>query len=181
MDARFAALARLDVAALKARMHEARGGDGLAPDDGGALHASRLSGYLWHGLALATPGPLMALVGKFGKTFITDPASGAVRGWNVRMRQSRDARWDARLVRGHEIVYGRYEVTAAPVAGPYPDALLIDYGRGANRAWDPLRLVRDFIVPIEPDLWLGHMWLAVGSKLVPTPSWFALARGESIG
>ena len=168
---RFGPLRALDASAL-AELMRARAA--------GPNNPKALAGYMWHGLALAVPSPLFALVGKFGKAFVNDPAAGTIRGWNVRMVQSRDDRWDPKLFRGRELIYGRYQLEPA-ADGPYPGALRIDYGRGQNKPWDPLQVVRDFVVEVEPGLWLGHMYLRVAARLVATPSWFALVRGERLG
>jgi hypothetical protein len=146
----------------------------------------RLSGHLFHGMSLAMPAPLFALFGKFGKSFVADPATGELVGWNTRMRQNATAEpWTPLLVRGREVQYGKYRVAphGAPSGAPYPGALLIDYGRGGNRSWDPLGRVRDFIAAVdgaEGNVWLGRMFLALGGRLVPTPSYFGLARGPAI-
>ncbi|MCC6621899.1 MAG: hypothetical protein IT385_11625 [Deltaproteobacteria bacterium] len=151
-------------------------------------------GWLWHGLALATPEPLFRLVGKFGKAFEPDPETGGatLRGWNVRMRQRKDERWEPLTIRDRQVTYGRYRLDPAPAGpeAPHPGALLIDYGGGANRPWDPLGLVRDYIVMLEPGLWLGHMYVELGlpgplarvlaPRTIATPSWFALARGAPL-
>lgn len=166
------ALRALDARALEAVMRE-RAEAGMSAIDG-------LAGFMWHGTALAMPAPLFRLLGKFGKAFVADAASGLVSGWNVRMQQTADDRWDPKLLRGREIIYGRYQLVGPRADAPYPGALLIDYGLGKNKAWDPLRTVRDFVVELEPGLWLGHMYLQVAGRLVATPSWFALARGEAL-
>lgn len=69
-------------------------------------------GWLWHGLALATPEPLFRLVGKFGKAFEPDPETGGatLRGWNVRMRQRKDERWEPLTIRDRQVTYGRYRL-----------------------------------------------------------------------
>jgi len=146
-------------------------------------------GWLWHGLSLAMPGVMFRLFGKFGKAFTADPETGGVRGWNVRMRQSQDERWEPLRLRERAVTYGRYRLVTEPAGpeAPHPGALLIDYGGGANRPWDPLGLVRDYVVMLEPGLWLGHMYVELGlpgplarvlaPRTVATPSWFALARG----
>lgn len=151
---------------------------------------TRLAGHLFHGMSLAMPAPLFALFGKFGKSFVADAETGELVGWNTRMRQDKGEAWTPALVRGREVTYGKYRVAPHGAGAPnvYPGALLIDYGRGGNRSWDPLGRVRDYIVSVDTDgqggaagdLWLGRMYLALGGRLVPTPSYFALARGPAI-
>ncbi len=146
----------------------------------------RLAGHLFHGMSLAMPAPLFALFGKFGKSFVADAATGELAGWNTRMRQNATGEpWTPLVVRGREVHYGKYRVAPhGPQSwAPYPGALLIDYGRGGNRSWDPLGRVRDFIVAVDGtdgNVWLGRMLLALGGRLVPTPSYFGLARGPAI-
>ena len=58
----------------------------------------------------------------------------------------------------------------------YLNALLLDYGEGGNRWADPSRLIRDYLVRVEPgsdELLLGRAFLALG-PLRPSPTWFVL-------
>lgn len=141
---------------------------------------AQLAGHLWHGLSLVMPQPLFSLFGRFGKAFHLDPNGGRLRGWNVRMRQGEG--WAPFTFRNKQVTYGFYDVDLAPssqkLAATYPNAFLIDYGKAGNRAWDPLGRVRDWVVAIDDGLLLGRMYLAFGGRSVPTPSYFALARGE---
>ncbi|HLU68770.1 MAG TPA: hypothetical protein VKZ63_20960 [Kofleriaceae bacterium] len=60
----------------------------------------------------------------------------------------------------------------------YLHALLLDYGRGGNRPWDPTGTLRDYLVqvdPADPDLYLGKAYLALGPARVPV-SYFVLER-----
>lgn len=185
---RFASLVGLDAAALRDQLGEAAARGDHDPLELTGEPGGSGGGWLWHGLSLALPAPAFALFGKFGKTFTIDLAHGDIRGLNVRMRQRAGDAWEPARLAGRELTYGRYRLVDAGPDAPYPGALLIDYGRGMNRPWDPLGLVRDYIAEVEPGLWLGHMWLELGApgplarlappRLVPTPSWFALARGE---
>ncbi len=171
MSRRFDELAGLTPADLEALLREGRK---AAPE--------ALVGYLWHGMALAMAAPLFSLFGRFGKTFYDDPLRKKVRGWNVRMRQD-EAAWAPALFRGRPVTYGHYELITHPAGGlaaTYPNAFLIDYGKGGNRAWDPLALVRDWIVEVDDDVLLGRMYLALGGRQVPTPSYFGLARGTPL-
>jgi len=168
---RFAELATLPASELEAMLRS-----------GLPLDVDTLGDDLWHGYSLAMAAPLFKLFGRFGKTFVRDPATGRVRGWNVRMRQGVDA-WTPALFRGKAVTYGHYEVIDEPV-GPlsdaYPNAFMIDYGRGGNRPWDPLAVVRDWVVSVDDDVLLGRMYLALGGRQVATPSYFGLARGEKL-
>lgn len=168
MGARFDDLSKLTPSALEDLMKSA------APRPDG----DHLAGSLWHGYSLAMPAPLFALFGRFGKSFHRD-ADGRLRGWNTRMRQGVDG-WHPLVFRGKPVTYGHYEVVTEPegtLAELYPGAVLIDYGLGGNRAWDPLGRVRDWVVQLSDDLLLGRMYLSLGGRAVPTPSYFGLARG----
>lgn len=188
-EGRFAELAELPASELEACL---RSGlpvdvDSLADTfegGGGGSGGARASGTLWHGYALAMPSQLFKLFGRFGKTFVRD--ARGVRGWNVRMQQAGpdDERpWTAAVFRGRAVTYGHYRVIEEPEgaqAEAYPNAFLIDYGLGGNRAWDPLARVRDWVVALDDDLLVGRMFLSLGGRQVATPSYFALARGEPV-
>lgn len=171
MGTRFADLAKLTPAELEGLL---QAGQPTRPE--------ALVGWLFHGWSLAMPAPLFSLFGRFGKTFHHDPESGRVRGWNVRMRQNVEG-WEPALFRGRAITYGHYELIDAPggaLARQYPNAVLIDYGKGGNRAWDPLGRVRDWVVAVDDDLLVGRMYLSLGGRQVATPSYFGLARGAAL-
>lgn len=171
MGDRFAELAALSPSELEGLM---RGG---LP-----LEVETLADCLWQGYSLAMAAPVFALFGHFGKTFVRDPATGRVRGWNVRMRQGTDA-WTPTVFRGRAVTYGHYEVIdepRGPLADTYPNAFMIDYGKGGNRLWDPLAIVRDWVVAVDDDILVGRMYLALGGRQVATPSYFGLARGEAL-
>jgi hypothetical protein len=168
---RFADLVGLEPTALEALMRT-----------GQPLELAALEGWLWHGLSLAMPAPLFKLFGRFGKAFHHDPSTGRTRGWNVRMRRG-DGEWTPALFRGRPVTYGHYEVVPHPegaLAEAYPQAFLIDYGKGGNRSWDPLARVRDWVVCVGDDVLLGRMYLSLGGRQVPTPSYFGLARGTPL-
>ena len=60
----------------------------------------------------------------------------------------------------------------------YLHAVLLDYGRGGNKAWDPTRGLRDYLVQVDPkndDLYLGKAYYAVGPARV-TSNFFILER-----
>jgi hypothetical protein len=165
---RFEPVAKLPQSELEAILKDGR----RVPDD-------LLEGHLWHGLSLVMPQPLFSLFGRFGKTFHRD--DGRLRGWNVRMRQGDG--WTPFTFRNKAVTYGFYDVESSPegkLASAYPNAFLIDYGKAGNRAWDPLGRVRDWVVGVHDDLLVGRMYLAFGGRSVPTPSYFALARGERL-
>ena len=58
------------------------------------------------------------------------------------------------------------------------DALLLDYGRGQNPLLDASKVLRDYLVRIDPDsddLLLGKAYLALGPTRVPS-NFFLLER-----
>ncbi|MBL4636376.1 MAG: hypothetical protein JKY56_21120 [Kofleriaceae bacterium] len=60
----------------------------------------------------------------------------------------------------------------------YPNAVLLDYGRGGNKPYDPTRGLRDYLVQVDsdnPDLYLGKAYYALGPLRVAT-SFFILER-----
>ena len=72
-------------------------------------------------------------------------------------------------------------VPARPSESPWPygDGLLIDYGRGRNRRFDPIGRVRDPLVAFTGggvELLLGWSYLDLGLFRLATPSFFALER-----
>ncbi len=78
--------------------------------------------------------------------------------------------------------FGHYEVVScagrrAPIAPEH--ALLIDYGRGGNGFFEPLRAMRDPLVALEPgsvERLLGWSYVELGPLRVRTPSYFLLER-----
>lgn len=171
MSDRFAELATLPATELEALLRS-----GLPFD------VETLGDSLWHGYSLAMAAPVFKLFGRFGKAFVRDPVSGRIRGWNVRMRQGVDA-WTPALFRGRAVTYGHYEVIdepQGPLSDLYPNAFMIDYGKGGNRSWDPLALVRDWVVAVDDDVLVGRMYLSLGGRQVATPSYFGLVRGGAL-
>ena len=60
----------------------------------------------------------------------------------------------------------------------YLHAVLLDYGRGGNKVWDPMRGLRDYVVQVDAnndDLFLGKAYYAVGPARV-TSNFFILER-----
>ncbi len=142
--------------------------------EGHAIDPSALDDTQYQGVSLGLPGWVVSLTWlTFMKTFHRDPETGRLRGWNVRLRQDGvDAPCVPRQKGGEPVTFGHYEVVHAP-AEP---GLLIDYGRGRNAAWDPIRRVRDPLVAIEEGdatVLLGWSWVDLGFA-IPTPSYFAL-------
>ena len=103
-------------------------------------------------------GPLG--IKKFVKGFRrTD--DGRVMGYNYPCKPNAlDGRW---LVRDKK--FGFYEVAPVdPTArdNKYLHALLLDYGKGENPLPDPSFVLRDYLVQLDTDLFLGKAYMAFG-------------------
>jgi len=128
------------------------------------------------------PLPLPQLLGikKFVKGFFRE--EGRVMGYNCPVVQNvLDGRWHTKPSDTAPKRFGYYEV--APVDATrrdnaYLHAVLLDYGRGGNKPWDPTRGLRDYVVqvdPANPDLYLGKAYYAVGPARVRA-NFFILER-----
>ena len=124
-----------------------------------------------------------SLVGikKFIKGFFVGQ-DGRVMGYNCPVVQNVvDGRWRAKPEDGAPRRFGFYEV--APVDATardntYLHAVLLDYGKGGNKAYDLSRNLRDYVVQVDPenpDLFLGKAYYAVGPARIAT-NFFILER-----
>ncbi|MDB4955104.1 MAG: hypothetical protein JWO36_2673 [Myxococcales bacterium] len=122
--------------------------------------------------------PVAKLVGikKFLKGFFR--GEQGVMGYNSPVAQNvLDGRWNVAPKR-----FGFYEVRPVdPTArdNNYLHALLLDYGSGGNKAYDPTAYLRDYLVqvdPANPDLLLGKAYYAVGPARIGTLNYFILER-----
>jgi hypothetical protein len=109
-----------------------------------------------------------ALLGirKFIKVFYL--RSGRPFGCNTPVVQNGlDAEWIARPDPQHAKRYAFFGVEPPdPTAADAEQhaAALLDYGRGGNPAYDPSRLLRDYVVRVEPgsdDLLIGKAYISV--------------------
>lgn len=107
---------------------------------------------------------------------------GRAMGYNTPVAQG--ALTEAWQVRPSEAAPRRFGFYAVAPVDPtsrdnhYLHALLLDYGRGGNRAWDVTRGIRDYLVQVDagsPDLLLGKAYYAVGPARVPL-GYFVLER-----
>ena len=156
---------------------------------GHAIDPSQLDDTEYRGVSLGLPGPIVALTWlTFRKTFHRDPATGRLRGWNVRMEQTGlDGARTPQRKNGEPICFGHYEVVSArgyhsPI--PCDQGLMIDYGLGRNARLDPARRARDPIVALEAgstERLLGWTYLDLGVRRVGTPSFFLLEREGPLG
>lgn len=147
---------------------------GLTPD------LERLAGWEFRGTN--TPGwAKLAGIKKFIKGMFRGE-DGEVFGYNSPVRQNGlDAPWIAEPDDAAPKRFGFYRV--APVDptsrdNAYLHAVLLDYGRGGNRALDPTAGLRDYLVQVDgtdDDVYLGKAYYAVGPLRVAT-SFFVLER-----
>jgi len=142
----------------------------------------------YRGVSLGLPTFVEKLTWKkFKKVFHRDPATGRLRGWNVRVVQNGlDEPWEPQIKRGEPVTFGHYEVVD-PAGHSVPSGcdkgLLIHYGLGGNRRRDGLGRLRDPIVALQPgsvELLLGWSYLDLRLRRVPTPSFFSLERDGAL-
>jgi hypothetical protein len=123
------------------------------------------------------PFPRLLGIQKFVKGMYRDQA-GRAMGYNSPVVQNvLDGRWRTKP-EGRAKRFGFYTVDAVdPTArdNAYLHALLLDYGRGGNPALDVSRGLRDYLVELAPDRYLGKAYYAVGPARVPA-GFFVLER-----
>ncbi|HEX2690976.1 MAG TPA: hypothetical protein VHN14_30390 [Kofleriaceae bacterium] len=152
---------------------------GVTPD------IDALVGWEFRGINWTPPGcqPLAQLAGikKFVKGMFR-AGDGRVMGYNCPVVQNvLDGRWRTKPSDTAPRRFGFYEI--APVDATardnhYLHALLLDYGKGGNAAWDATRGLRDYLVQVDesnPDLLLGKAYYALGPARVPA-GFFILER-----
>ncbi|MCB9761712.1 MAG: hypothetical protein H6739_17845 [Alphaproteobacteria bacterium] len=152
---------------------------------GHPIDPTALDDTRYRGVSLGLPGFVVALTWRtFIKTFHRDPATGALRGWNVRLEQTG---LDGEVVyktdrRGQPVTFGHYRVVGAEgyrVPWDCAQGLVIDYGLGGNPALELTDRLRDPLVALKPDsveLLLGVTWVDLGPLQLRTPAYFALER-----
>jgi hypothetical protein len=144
-----------------------------------------LIGWEFRGINCTPRGtpPLARLAGiqKFVKG-IFRAEDGRVMGYNSPVVQNvLDGRWRTKPSDTEPKRFGFYDV--APVDATsrdnhYLHALLLDYGKGGNAAWDPTSGLRDYLIQIDaanPDLFLGKAYYAVGPARLSV-GYFVLER-----
>jgi len=123
---------------------------------------------------------------KFVKGFYRD-ATGMAWGYNEPVVQNgREGSWIARPSPERPKRFAFYRVRKVDPRERdswYLNALLLDYGQGPNFRLDPARLLRDYLVRVEPgndDLLLGAATGALGPLRLPT-NFFLLERFRHTG
>lgn len=129
------------------------------------------------------PLPIPELLGikKFVKGFYRGE-DGRVMGYNCPVVQNvLDGRWRTKPSDTSPKRFGFYEVHAVDPTSrdnAYLHAVLLDYGKGGNKPWDPTSGLRDYVVQVDadnPDLYLGKAYYALGPARLAT-SFFILER-----
>lgn len=151
---------------------------------GFAIDVDQLADWEYRGISLGLPEFVDRLAWKtFLKTFHRDPATGLVRGWNIRLEQHGiDGPIELMEKDGAPIRFGHYQVASLDdYVIPYPvrRGLLLDYGLGGNPPLDPTRFVRDPIVALEEgsvERLLGWSYVDLAGIRLGTPSFFFLER-----
>jgi hypothetical protein len=133
-------------------------------------HMPDLAGLTgWEFRGINTP-EWARLVGikKFVKGFIRHD-DGHVTGYNCPVIQDGLARpWRTLPDDSAPKRFGFYQVDPVDPTrrdNRYLHAVLLDYGRGGNKPWDPTRGLRDYLVQVDrdnPDLFLGKAYYALG-------------------
>lgn len=122
----------------------------------------------------------IAGIKKFVKGFFRD--GDTVFGYNCPVEQNvLDGRWRTKPTDDAPKRFGFYKV--APVDPTsrdnfYLHSVLLDYGKGGNKPWDPTGGLRDYVVQVDehnPDLFLGKAYYALGPLRVHS-NFFILER-----
>jgi len=123
----------------------------------------------------------IAGIKKFVKGFYRGE-DGRVMGYNCPVVQNvLDGRWHTKPSDTAPKRFGFYQVAPVdPTArdNEYLHAVLLDYGKGGNKRWDPSSGLRDYLVQVDPDnpdLFLGKAYYALGPLRVHS-NFFILER-----
>lgn len=109
---------------------------------------------------------------KFVKGFFRE--GERVMGYNRPVKRNvLDGRWHVAEKRFG--FYEVHEVDATSRDNQYLHAVLLDYGRGGNKAYDPTSGLRDYVVQLADDIYLGKAYYALGPLRIPT-NFFILER-----
>ncbi len=142
-----------------------------------------LEGFAFRGTSLGLPPLVERWTWKtFQKAFWLHPRTGRLMGWNVRLEQDGvDARSRPRLRGGAPDCRWFFEVLPSRGLGGV-DTALIDYARGPNPLFEPMRWVKDPLVAVGPDddLLLGVSWVVVAGGCLETPTYFSLRREHPV-
>lgn len=156
---------------------------------GHGLDTSAMADTQYLGADLSLPPLLTKLMWKtFRKTFHKDPATGDLRGWNVRMEQTgvQGPRVPMTDKRGRPLTFGHYHVkSAAGVRFPrgWRGQHFLDYGAGGNPFLDFARLGYTPLVAVNEgssDLLLGWEVFKIGPAFLPMKLYWALQKDGAL-
>ena len=115
---------------------------------------------------------------KFIKGFYR--SSGGLYGYNIKVAQTPlTEEWAALPDEDNPVRHGFYRVRRPDPTerdNAHLHALLLDYGQGENPRFDPTRGLRDYLVQLTDDVFLGAAYYALGNRRVLLPSYFILDR-----
>lgn len=137
-----------------------------------------LAGFEFRGWNTPFFAPL-AGIQKFKKGFFVDrSAGGAIRGYNRDVRQEGGLAgpWIEKGSGGAK-AYGFYDLEPQ-LGGAFSNSVLLNYGCERNPRLNPIRLLRDYVVQVDPDnpdLLLGKAYVALPVRW-PFVSFFVLER-----
>ena len=136
----------------------------------------------WEFRGINTPAwARIAGIKKFIKGFFRNEA-GVAMGYNCPVEQNAlNERWIAKPNDLSPKRFGYY--TVGPVDptsrdNKYLHALLLDYGKGGNKPWDPTAGLRDYVVQLDPssiDLYICKAYYAIGPARLES-NYFMLER-----
>ncbi|HUT53156.1 MAG TPA: hypothetical protein VM658_07175 [bacterium] len=142
-----------------------------------------LDNTMYRGIDLSLPPIMNKILWKtFRKTFVRDPQTGGLRGWNVRMEQTG---WDGpgkpmTDSKGGQVSFGHYRVLPARglrFPGGWSGDQFLDYTIAGNPWYDPAGLGYCPLVAVNKgsnDLLLGWEVFKLGPVFVPLPDFWAL-------
>ena len=153
--------------------------------NGHHINVNELSNAQYLGVDLGMPEWFHKLAWKtFRKTFYKDPATGVIRGWNVKLEQTGyDFPTTAKKnSKGEELSFGHYHLL--PAAGKkFPKGWqgenYLDYGVARNPRFDVAALGYCPLVAVNEgstDLLLGWEVFKIGSLFVPLDDYWVLKR-----
>ncbi len=172
-----AALPKRELAAIFSASTAASASTGAA---GSAPDVASLIGYEFRGYNQPRSTALLG-IRKFIKAFYTN-SDGRPFGCNTPVVQNGlDNEWLAKPTAERPKRYAFFLVEPADPQATDAErraAVLFDYGRGGNRGYDVARIIRDYVVRVEPgsdDLLLGKAYFVVGGTRL-AHSFFLIER-----
>ena len=143
-----------------------------------------LDNTMYRGVDLSLPVIMNKILWKtFRKTFHRDPATGILRGWNVRMEQTGyGGPGVPKQKGGKQFSFGHYHLLPAggkKFAGGWQGENYLDYTVAGNPWYDVAGLGWCPLVCVNPgdhDLLLGWEVFKLGSVFVPLPDFWALRK-----